>query len=311
MDANWPGSGGSRVPANGRDYPFAEVAVTCRSSWRRFEGECHAFGALKPGYGRVQAIRDWVNGHVRFTSHSSNTNTSALDTLIDQVGVCRDFAHLMIALCRALNIPARYATGTDYGSNPALGPPISRPMSRCTWGTVGTSSIRQAPRSRWASCALAPGVTRPTWLSPPCSAASGRIGRPFGRWPSRTMRKAWCDRITASTRCRRTAARHPRRAAELPDQFSQLDAISYCGVMGKGAASSHAPDIRRGRVALSRSGLPTQQTVVLFLDHDMALQDGRASTASQEQRTGRPTGHYSAIHQHSGSAGLVSYRRPA
>ena len=83
----------------------------------------NAFGALKPGYGRVQAIRDWVNGHVRFTSNSSNTNTSALDTLIDQVGVCRDFAHLMIALCRALNIPARYATGTDYGSDPCLGPP--------------------------------------------------------------------------------------------------------------------------------------------------------------------------------------------
>ncbi|HYN58088.1 MAG TPA: transglutaminase family protein [Rubrivivax sp.] len=83
----------------------------------------NAFGALTPGYGRVQAIRDWVNRHVRFTSHSSNTNTSALDTLIDQVGVCRDFAHLMIALCRALNIPARYATGTDYGSDPALGPP--------------------------------------------------------------------------------------------------------------------------------------------------------------------------------------------
>jgi transglutaminase-like putative cysteine protease len=83
----------------------------------------NAFGALKPGYGRVQAIRDWVNRHVRFTPHSSNTNTSALDTLIDQVGVCRDFAHLMIALCRALNIPARYATGTDYGSDPALGPP--------------------------------------------------------------------------------------------------------------------------------------------------------------------------------------------
>ena len=83
----------------------------------------NAFGALKPGYGRVQAIRDWVNRHVKFTSHSSNSNTSALDTLIDQVGVCRDFAHLMIALCRAMNIPARYATGTDYGSDPALGPP--------------------------------------------------------------------------------------------------------------------------------------------------------------------------------------------
>ena len=83
----------------------------------------NAFGTLKPGYGRVQAIRDWVHDQVKFTSHSSNSNTSALDTLIDRVGVCRDFAHLMIALYRAMNIPARYATGTDYGSDPALGPP--------------------------------------------------------------------------------------------------------------------------------------------------------------------------------------------
>jgi transglutaminase-like putative cysteine protease len=82
-----------------------------------------AFGTLKPGYGRVQAIRDWVERHVKFTSRSSDSNTSALDTLIDRVGVCRDFAHLMIALCRAMNIPARYATGTDYGADPALGPP--------------------------------------------------------------------------------------------------------------------------------------------------------------------------------------------
>lgn len=83
----------------------------------------HTFGTLNPGYGRVQAIRDWVNGHVKFTSNSSNSNTSSLDTLIDRIGVCRDFAHLMIAQCRAVNIPARYATGTDYGSDPALGHP--------------------------------------------------------------------------------------------------------------------------------------------------------------------------------------------
>jgi transglutaminase-like putative cysteine protease len=45
-----------------------------------------------------------------------------MDTLVDRVGVCRDFAHLMIALCRAVNIPARFATGIDYGADPALGP---------------------------------------------------------------------------------------------------------------------------------------------------------------------------------------------
>ena len=82
-----------------------------------------AFGSLWQGHGRVQAVQQWVQRHVTFTSNTTNGNTSAVDTLIEQVGVCRDFAHLMIALLRALNIPARIATGTDYGADPALGPP--------------------------------------------------------------------------------------------------------------------------------------------------------------------------------------------
>ena len=81
------------------------------------------FGGLPQGHARVDAVRDWVWRRVTFASNSSNSNTSAIDTLVDQVGVCRDFAHLMIALCRALNIPARFVTGTDYGADPALGPP--------------------------------------------------------------------------------------------------------------------------------------------------------------------------------------------
>jgi transglutaminase-like putative cysteine protease len=80
------------------------------------------FGQLRQGYGRVQAIRDWVLAHTSFTPNSSTSNTSAVDTLLGTVGVCRDFAHLMIALCRALNIPARFTTGIDYGADPALGP---------------------------------------------------------------------------------------------------------------------------------------------------------------------------------------------
>jgi transglutaminase-like putative cysteine protease len=81
------------------------------------------FGKLWQGYGRVQGIQDWVRSRVTFTSNTSNSNTSAVDTLIEQVGVCRDFAHLMIALCRAVSIPARFTTGTDFGSDPILGPP--------------------------------------------------------------------------------------------------------------------------------------------------------------------------------------------
>lgn len=81
------------------------------------------FGGLPQGCSRVLAIRDWVQQRTTFRSNTSTGTTSAVDTLIEQVGVCRDFAHLMIALCRALSIPARFTTGTDYGADPALGPP--------------------------------------------------------------------------------------------------------------------------------------------------------------------------------------------
>lgn len=81
------------------------------------------FGALPPGYARVMAVRDWVHRRITFRNASSNSTTSACDTLTSQAGVCRDFAHVMIALCRALNLPARFTTGFDYGADPALGPP--------------------------------------------------------------------------------------------------------------------------------------------------------------------------------------------
>ena len=81
------------------------------------------FGSHKPGYARVLAVQAWVQSQVTFRSNSSNSATSALDTLRDRAGVCRDFAHLMIALCRALNMPARFTTGTDFGADPVLGPP--------------------------------------------------------------------------------------------------------------------------------------------------------------------------------------------
>ncbi|HEX2547165.1 MAG TPA: transglutaminase family protein [Ramlibacter sp.] len=80
------------------------------------------FGPLMQGHARVQAICDWVQGNVRFESGSSSGTTGAADTLANGKGVCRDSAHLMIALCRALNIPARFATGLDYGADVALGP---------------------------------------------------------------------------------------------------------------------------------------------------------------------------------------------
>lgn len=81
------------------------------------------FGALRQDHARVHAISEWVRRHVRYESGSSGGTTSAVDTFVQRRGVCRDFAHLMIALCRALNIPARFTTGLDYGADPILGPP--------------------------------------------------------------------------------------------------------------------------------------------------------------------------------------------
>lgn len=80
------------------------------------------FGSMWQGYGRVEAICAWVQSRIRFASGSSDGSTTAAQTLTSGRGVCRDFAHLMIALCRALNIPARFVTGLDYGADPALGP---------------------------------------------------------------------------------------------------------------------------------------------------------------------------------------------
>jgi transglutaminase-like putative cysteine protease len=109
----------ARLPASVLGYIYP--SRYCQSD-RLHKFAMREFGTRWQGYSRVQGIRDWVLERTTFTSNTSNSQTSALDTLLEQVGVCRDFAHLMIALCRAINIPARFATGIDYGADPALGP---------------------------------------------------------------------------------------------------------------------------------------------------------------------------------------------
>ncbi len=65
----------------------------------------------KPGYDQVEAIRRWINQNIRYQYGTSNVSTSAADTAKTRTGVCRDFTHLGMALCRALNIPARMVVG--------------------------------------------------------------------------------------------------------------------------------------------------------------------------------------------------------
>jgi transglutaminase-like putative cysteine protease len=69
------------------------------------------FGGLPRGWNRVQAVCTWVHERVTFGYQYANSQKTALDVFNDRVGVCRDFQHLAVTMCRALNIPARYATG--------------------------------------------------------------------------------------------------------------------------------------------------------------------------------------------------------
>lgn len=71
-----------------------------------------------PGYAQVEAIRAWIQANVTYEYGTSNASTSAMDTAEQQTGVCRDFAHLGIALCRSLSIPARMVVGYLYQLEP-------------------------------------------------------------------------------------------------------------------------------------------------------------------------------------------------
>jgi len=83
---------------------FCLPDVLGAEAWNRF-------GTAPPGYGRVQAICDYVHGHLRFEYGASTPMTTAADAHTTGYGVCRDFTHLAVSFCRALNIPARYVFG--------------------------------------------------------------------------------------------------------------------------------------------------------------------------------------------------------
>jgi transglutaminase-like putative cysteine protease len=90
------------------------------------------FGHIQPGWPRVQAICDFVHNHVTFGYGFGRPTKTAHDALREKTGVCRDFAHLSVALCRAMNIPARYASG--YLGD--IGVPPSGPDDFCAWFEV-------------------------------------------------------------------------------------------------------------------------------------------------------------------------------
>lgn len=91
------------------------------------------FGRTPLGWSRVQAVCDFVHNHLTFGYEHSRATRTAFEAYTERRGVCRDFAHLAIAFCRCLNIPARYCTGyiTDIGL-----PPPYPPMDFAAWMEV-------------------------------------------------------------------------------------------------------------------------------------------------------------------------------
>lgn len=105
---------------------FCESDLLAQEAWSRF-------GHIEGGWDTVQAVCDFVHGHIAFGYGHGRPTKTALEAFREGNGVCRDYAHLAVALCRALNIPARYASG--YLGDIGIAP-LPDPMDFCAWFEV-------------------------------------------------------------------------------------------------------------------------------------------------------------------------------
>jgi transglutaminase-like putative cysteine protease len=117
------------------ELPFSTLQFLLPSRYCEVDSELLAFawnrfGGVAPGTPRVQAICDFVHSHLKFNYATARPTRTALDAYREREGVCRDFTHLAITLCRCMNIPARYTTGYlgDIGV-----PPVPSPMDFSAW----------------------------------------------------------------------------------------------------------------------------------------------------------------------------------
>jgi transglutaminase-like putative cysteine protease len=102
---------------------YCESDVLSNAAWQ-------LFGSTPTGWKRVQAVCDFVHKHIEFGYQWARPTKTAAEAFQEKRGVCRDYAHLAVAFCRALNIPARYCTGYlgDIGV-----PPVDAPMDFAGW----------------------------------------------------------------------------------------------------------------------------------------------------------------------------------
>ncbi len=121
-----------------RDLPVSTLQFLLPSRYCEVDSELldfawAQFGTTPPGWARVQAICDFVHSHIRFDYQLARPTRTAVQGFHERTGVCRDFTHLAVTLCRCMNIPARYVTGYlgDIGV-----PPVAYPMDFSAWFEV-------------------------------------------------------------------------------------------------------------------------------------------------------------------------------
>jgi len=159
---------------------YCDTEILMADAWR-------LFGRVPPGWGRVQAICDFVHRHVTFGYQHALATRTASETFTERRGVCRDFAHLAIALCRCLNIPSRYCTVYlgDIGV-----PPVDAPMdfAACMEVYLGGAWHMFDPRNnarRVGRIMIARGR----------DAGDVAISTVFGPWQLQLFR-VWTDEVT-------------------------------------------------------------------------------------------------------------------
>ena len=132
-EVNWAASQHELTDLPPATLQFLLASRYCEVDSELLQFAWNQFGNTPLGWARVQAICNFVNAHIRFDYSAARATRTAVEGFREGTGVCRDFTHLAVTLCRCMNIPARYCTGYlgDIGI-----PPVPYPMDFSAWFEV-------------------------------------------------------------------------------------------------------------------------------------------------------------------------------
>lgn len=160
---------------------YCETDLLWGLAWR-------LFGSTEPGWARVQAICDYVHQRLAFSYGYARSTRTAIEAHEERVGVCRDFAHLAIAFCRCMNIPARYVNGYlgDIGVEPDPSPMDFSAWFEAYLGGAGMPSTPATTRRASGASSWRAAATR--WMCRSCTVSARISWRASMSGPTRSPR---------------------------------------------------------------------------------------------------------------------------